>query len=218
MTEKEIFVENLFCASGASGMKKQSLYRNFSSVEDIRTIIYMIQKAVDNHNKDWINCDSLFLDAEEDKSWTEWHHVEEAHSDSWGFTKRQTGCYIYGLFKQQPKGIADFLDENVFYIGESRSITRCAMIGRKYDFKSSVKNNPLAPYGIGIMFKEKFGKENFQYVYQAYYPLPAHKCKEQETQFLVDYFRKYEHIPVCNHESDHKRIKELATNLDIFYD
>ena len=178
----------------------------------------MIQKAVDNHNKDWINCDSLFLDAEENKSWTEWHHVEEAHSDSWGFTKRQTGCYIYGLFKQQPKGIADFLDENVFYIGESRSITRCAMIGRKYDFKSSVKNNPLAPYGIGIMFKEKFGKENFQYVYQAYYPLPAHKCKEQETQFLVDYFRKYGHIPVCNHESDHKRIKELATNLDIFYD
>ena len=42
--------------------------------------------------------------------------------------------------------------------------------------------------------------------------------KEQETQFLVNYFKKYGHIPVCNHESDHKRIEKLATNLDIFYE
>ena len=58
MTEKEIFVENLFRASGASGMKKQSLYKNFNSIEDIKTIVYMIQKAVDNHNKNWINCET----------------------------------------------------------------------------------------------------------------------------------------------------------------
>ena len=216
MTEKEIFVENLFRASGASGMKKQILYKNFSSVEDVRTIAYMIQKAIDNHNKDWINCDNFFLEDDKESFWTEWHHIEETHNESWGFSKKQTGCYIYGLFKVPPKGTANYLDENVFYIGESRSVTRNAMIARRGDFRSSVKNDPLAPYGVGITFKNVFGKENYQYVYQAYYPAPAYKCKDRETHFLVEYFKKYGDLPKCNHERDYNRIKTLASNLDKF--
>ena len=212
MNQKDIFIENLLRASGSSAISKANLYKNLQTFTDIQEFIHLISKAVDNYDKEWLSCDYLFLEDVEE-FWTDWHHIDESHSDSWGFHNKQTGCYIYGLFNKKPTGIADPLDKNVFYIGESRSPIRNAMLGRKNDFKSSVRNEVLAPYGVGIMFKEQFGKENFDFVYQAYYPLPAYKCKEKETELLINYFKTYGNIPRCNHQSDYKRIQKLSTNL-----
>ena len=53
-------------------------------------------------------------------------------------------------------------------------------------------------------------EQKIEQVYQAYYPVPAYKCKKQETQFLVDYFKKYKRLPMCNHINDYNRISKLA--------
>lgn len=216
MNKKDILIENLFRASGAGGLKKQELYSNLQKLDDVDFFVYTLSKAFKRYGDNWLNCDFIF-DEEVPTSWTEWHHIEEKHSDSWGFTKRQTGCYIYGLFNKKPVGQANHLDENVFYIGESRSSIRNAMMGRRNDFKHTVKKNPLSPYGVGTLFKENYGKENIDKVYQAYYPIPPYRCKEQETIFLVDYYKKYKRIPICNHSNDLNRIESLASNLMNFF-
>lgn len=209
MDKKEIFIENLFRGSGAGGLKVDELKKNLESLKDVDFFVYSLKKAFQRNELNWLNCDSLF-DEEIDESWTRWYQIEQKHSDSWGFTKRQTGCYIYGIFKEPPKFVANHLDENVFYIGESRSSIRGAMIGRRNDFKHTVKGNPLSPYGVGTLFKENFDKEQFDMVYQAYYPVPAYKCKKQETIFLVDFFKKYGRLPLCNHRNDYTRVSKLA--------
>jgi hypothetical protein len=209
MNKKEIFIENVFRGSGGGGLKVDELKRNLESLKDVDFFVYSLKKAFQREGLNWLNCDSLF-DENIVELWTQWYQIEQKHSDLWGFTKRQTGCYVYGLFENPPVGQANHLQEGVFYIGESRSSIRGAMIGRRNDFKHTVKGNPLSPYGVGTLFKEQFGKEKIEQVYQAYYPVPAYKCKKQETQFLVDYFKKYKRLPMCNHTNDYNRISKLA--------
>lgn len=212
MTKREIFIENLFLASGAAGMKKNELYKNLQTLTDVELFMYMIEKAYEHYGKEWLNCHTLIND-EIKEQWTEWHHVEEVYSEKWGFDKKQSGCYIYGLFDKQPIGVANPLDKNIFYIGESRSKTRSAMLARRGDFRSTVKNDPLQPYGVGVAFKKTFGIEQYEKVYQAYCPMPVHKCKEKETELLVNFFKTYGKLPTCNNERDFKRVQNLSTNL-----
>ena len=34
---------------------------------------------------------------------TKWHHVDEKYDTSWGFDKKDAGCYMYGLFRNGDK-------------------------------------------------------------------------------------------------------------------
>ena len=77
---------------------------------------------------------------------------------------------MYGLFSENgPPDNVDILDPGVIYIGESRATTRNCMLGRRTDFKGTVRNDRLSPYGCGTAFKEKYGKEKIDHVYQAYF-------------------------------------------------
>ena len=218
MDDKSIFIENLLRASGGSGLSKEELTIVFNSIKNIRSFAYMLSKAYELNQDKWLTCTEIF-DEEHDEVWSVWHHIDEKYSTDWGFPKKQTGCYIYGYFTEKPEGIADPLSENVFYIGQSRSITRDGMINRKADFKGSVKNDIITQHGGGFLFKQKYGKENIDKVYQAYLPLQPYKCRDKETELLVNFFKKYEKLPDCNHETDYSRIKKLSeqNTLDIFY-
>jgi hypothetical protein len=218
MTEKEIFIENLFRASGGHGMDKESLNKNLQSLSDCSLLIQSIKKAFEHNEKKWLSSTELF-DKNFTESWTTWHHIDEPYSKSWGFNKKQSGCYIYGLFETPPIGIADYTSENVFYIGESRSITRYGMINRGKDFRGTVKNNVHCPHGCGTSFINHFGRNKIDKVYQAYLPLPAYLCKQREMDLFVGYFKKHNRLPICNHQSYYKRVSKLANlkTIEEFY-
>jgi hypothetical protein len=219
MTEKEFFVENLYRASGGHGMSKEILYKNLQSLNDCSSFIQSIKKAFEHNEKKWLSSTELFNEDFEE-SWTIWHHIDEPYSEEWGFNKKQSGCYIYGLFETSPSlEVADYTCENVFYIGESRSITRNGMINRGKDFKGTVKNDVHCPHGCGTAFIKQFGRNKINKVYQAYLPLPAYLCKEREMDLLVEYFRKNNRLPFCNHQSYYNRVSKLANSrtIESFY-
>jgi hypothetical protein len=216
MNKKETFIKNLIYASGQHGMKEVDLHKGLFSLNDIDKFIYSLKKAFELKGSEWLTSSHLiYQDFKE--NWSHWHHVDEKYSKEWGFDKKHPGCYVYGLFLEKPENKpADFLCEEVFYIGESRAISRNCMIGRRGDFISTVRNEPLCPYGCGTSFKKYFGKEKIDYVYQAYLPLPSYKCLERETELLVQYYQKYKKLPVCNFHTDENRIKKLSSNLENF--
>jgi hypothetical protein len=216
MNEKDIFIKNIIEASGLHGMKEIDLHRNLFSLNNVSSFVYTLKKAFESKNLDWLSCTEL-VNEDFEEQWTSWHHIDEKYSESWGFKKNQPGCYIYGLFKNPPNNKpANFLSDEVFYIGQSRSTKRNCMLGRKKDFISTVRNDPLCPYGCGTSFIQKIGKEQIDFVYQAYLPLPASKCLERETDLLIDYYKKYNRLPVCNFYRDENRIKKLSSNLNTF--
>ena len=114
---------------------------------------------------------------------------------------------MYGLFKDKLPSTVDILQPEVIYIGESRATTRNCMLGRRTDFKGTVKNERLSPYGCGTAFKENFGKDNIEHVYQTYLPMHNSLVKEAEMQMLCLYYKKYNNIPACNPKSDLRRVK-----------
>jgi hypothetical protein len=86
------------------------------------------------------------------------------------------------------------------------------MLGRRTDFKGTVRNDRLSPYGCGTAFKESVGQDKIDYVYQAYLPMHPSYCKITELELLAKYFLKYNRIPICNPALDlaktQKYIKE----------
>ena len=220
MTEKEILIENIFRASGAHGMNRDMLNKNLQSITDLSSFIHTIRKAFEHNQTKWLSTTELF-DEEVEESWTVWHHIDEPYSTNWGFSKKQSGCYVYGLFEESPPvGIADYTSPNVFYIGESRSITRDGMINRVKDFKGTVKNPVHCPHGCGTAFISQFGRNKIDSVYQAYLPLPAYLCKERELELLVGYFKVHDRLPYCNHQTSYKRVSRLANlkTIEEFYE
>jgi hypothetical protein len=215
MTEKEIFISNLFKASGGHGLTELQLHKELYSSNDINMLVYTIKKAVELNGNSWLSVTESY-DEETVGTWSTWHQIDEKYSPEWGFKKTQPGCYIYGLFDTPPTGQANHLMDEVFYIGESRAVTRNCMLGRRGDFVSTVRNNPHCPYGCGTSFLNIFGKENIDKVYQAYLPTPAYQCKKKESDLLVEYYKKYGKIPVCNYHTDLNRIAKLASNLENF--
>lgn len=209
MNEKQILIKNLVFASGAHGLNEEQLEKNLSSLTEVDKFVYTIQKAFELQKTDWMSS-SFLLGQDVEEKWTTWHKVTEKYSPSWGFKKRQPGCYVYGLFKDKVPEIVDFLADEVIYIGQSRSVSRNAMLGRRADFVVTVTKTPLVAHSCGRSFLSVFGKDNFDYVYQAYLPLPAAMCVDKETDLLVDYYKKYQKLPACNHEMDLPRIKKLA--------
>lgn len=205
----KILAENISIGSGGHGLKKETLEKIFQGHDPILDdFCYTLKKLVELSGADFISTQSVTVQRPDFKDFTVWHHIDEQWNTSWGFEKKDPGCYIYGLFPNgAPAGPADFLDAGVIYIGESRATTRNCMLGRRTDFKGTVRNDRLSPYGCGTAFKNNFGQSQINYCYQAYLPMHASLVKETEMDLMCLYYKQYGRIPVCNPENDLRRVE-----------
>jgi len=202
-----ILAENIRAGSGNHGLDENSLYEIFSNC-NVEQLAYTLRKCVEHSGSSAFSTNKSSFIKPQFTDFTIWHHIDESWNESWGFKKTQPGCYIYGLFDKVPSGPADFLGNSVIYIGESRAVTRNCMLGRRTDFKGTVRNDRLSPYGCGTAFKEAFGKDQIDNVYQAYLPMHPSLCKQVEIELLSLYYKKYNSIPVCNPPLDLTRVKK----------
>jgi hypothetical protein len=205
-----ILARNIRVGSGNHGLTEQQLYEIIKHCPDVDQFAYSLKKCAELSGTDFFVTQENAQIKPALTDFTEWHQIDEPWNESWGFDKKHPGCYVYGLFDSQPVGPADFLAPEVFYIGESRAVTRHCMLGRRTDFKGTVKNNRLSPYGCGTAFKETFGKDLIDQCYQAYLPMHPSLCKSTELELLGKYFEKYNKIPACNPSLDLTRIKKRS--------
>ena len=209
MDQARILAQNIRSGSGNHGLTEDQLYEIFVNSSNIEQLAYTLRKCVEHGGKESFSTHPATIIKPNFKNFTVWHHIDEKWSASWGFDKTQPGCYIYGLYDSVPAGPADFLDAGVVYIGESRAITRNCMLGRRTDFKGTVRNPRLSPYGCGTAFKKHFGADKIDKVYQAYLPMHPSLCKSSEIELLAEYHNKYNRIPLCNPELDLTRVKKF---------
>ena len=203
----ETLAENIVKGSGGHGLKKNQLIKIFNNIENLEDFAYTLKKVLEHGGKDYLTTQVFQTDIPSFDTFTKWFHIDEKYDNSWGFDKKDAGCYMYGLYKEKPPTSVDILDPGVIYIGESRATTRNCMLGRRTDFKGTVRNDRLSPYGCGTAFKEKFGRDNINFVYQCYLPMHNSLVKEVEMQMLCMYYKKYNTIPACNPENDLRRVK-----------
>lgn len=201
-----VLAKNVREGSGNHGLTEDQLYNVFVHCPNIDQLAYTLQKCVEHSGKGAFSTQSSLIVKPSLDAFTLWYHIDAKWNSSWGFSKTQPGCYIYGLFENGAPAVADFLDSGVIYIGESRAVTRNCMLGRRTDFKGTVRNDRLSPYGCGTAFKENFGKEKIDHVYQAYLPMHPSLCKDTELELLAQYYAKYNRIPVCNPALDLVRV------------
>lgn len=205
-----ILAQNIRAGSGNHGLTEEQLYQVFAHCDNVNQLAYSLFKCAEISGKGAFTTQVNVQTKPVLSEFTVWHQIDESWDQSWGFDKSHPGCYIYGLFEQgAPATPADFLDPAVIYIGESRATSRNSMLGRRTDFKGTVRNPRLSPYGCGTVFKEKFGQDKIDHVYQAYLPMHPRYCKEIELDLLVEFYKKYNSIPSCNPELDLIKVKKL---------
>lgn len=204
-----ILSQNISAGSGNHGLNADQLYQVFGSCKNLEQLAYTLRKCVEHSGKEAFTTQPLTIVEPALTDFTEWHWIDEPWSPSWGFDKTQPGCYIYGHYTTKPTGPGDFLDSGVIYIGESRAVTRNCMLGRRTDFKGTVKNNRLSPYGCGTAFKEAFGADQIVNTYQSYLPMHPSLCKQTELKLLSEYYKKYNRMPVCNPPLDLVRVQKF---------
>ncbi len=202
--------QNIRAGAGNHGLSEDQLYQIFS-LADVEQLAYSLRKCVEHSGADAFSTHPLTIVKPSLTNFTVWHHIDEVWNSTWGFDKTQPGCYVYGIYDKVPAGPADFLDTGVIYIGESRAVTRNCMLGRRTDFKGTVRNNRLSPYGCGTAFKENFGASQIDKTYQSYLPMHPSLCKSVELELLGEYYKKYNRIPVCNPPLDLVRVQKYLT-------
>lgn len=207
---------NIRVGSGNHGLSEDQLYEIFKNCGQPDMLAYSLFKCAEVSGKSAFTTQVLTQEEPDLSKFTTWHQIDEQWSRDWGFEKTNPGCYVYGLFENgAPEDPADFLDPHVIYIGESRATTRNCMLGRRTDFKGTVRNDRLSPYGCGTAFKEIFGREKIDKVYQAYLPMHPSHCKKTEIKMLGQYFTKFGKIPPCNPPLDLVRTqKYLKESVD----
>jgi|TARA_A100001388_G_scaffold275857_1_gene262244 hypothetical protein len=210
--KSKILAENIVKGSGGHGLKQDQLVKIFDKIDNLEDFAYTLKKVIEHGGKDYLTTQSFSNPMPAFDTFTRWHHIDEKYDPSWGFDKKDAGCYMYGMFKDSPPEVADILQPGIIYIGESRATTRNCMLGRRTDFKGSVRNVRLSPYGCGTAFTQKIGKEYIDNVYQAYLPMHNSLVKEAEMQMLIMYYRYYGRIPVCNPDSDLRRVELRIKN------
>jgi hypothetical protein len=206
-----ILAQNIRSGSGNHGLTEDQLYNVFKHCNNIDQLAYSLFKCAEVSGKGAFATQLVTQIKPNILSFTTWHQIDESWNDTWGFDKAHPGCYVYGLFENgAPAGPADFLDAGVIYIGESRATSRNSMLGRRTDFRGTVRNERLSPYGCGTAFKEAFGQNKINHVYQAYLPMHPSYCKSIELELLAKYFAKYNKIPVCNPPLDLAKTQKYA--------
>lgn len=202
--------QNIRAGSGNHGLTEEQLYQVFCHCDNVNQLAYSLFKCAEISGKGAFTTQVNAQTKPTLNGFTVWHQIDESWNQSWGFDKSHPGCYIYGLFENgAPTTPADFLDPAVIYIGESRATSRNSMLGRRTDFKGTVRNPRLSPYGCGTVFKEKFGQNKIDHVYQAYLPMHPRYCKEIELDLLVEFYKKYNSIPVCNPDLDLVKVLKI---------
>lgn len=202
---------NIRAGSGNHGLTEEQLFDIFKGCSNPDMLAFTLFKCAEVSGKDAFTT-QLLSNEKPSFDFTTWYHIDAKWDRSWGFEKTQPGCYIYGLFEiGPPQGLASFLDPNVIYIGESRAVTRNCMLGRRTDFRGTVRNERLSPYGCGTAFKDQFGKEKIDRVYQAYLPMHPSYCKEIELELLCKFFAKFGKIPRCNPPLDLVRVQKYLS-------
>ena len=83
------------------------------------------------------------------------------------------------------------------------------MLGRRTDFKGTIRNERLSPYGCGTAFKNNYTIKDLDHCYQAYLPMHSSLVKSYEMNLLSDYYKKYNRVPLCNPDNDLRRVKLL---------
>jgi hypothetical protein len=205
-----ILAQNIRSGSGNHGLTEDQLYNIFSKCDRVDQLAYSLYKCAEISGKGSFTTQPTLQSKPSHNDFTTWHQIDEQWDKSWGFEKTNPGCYVYGLFENTvPIGPANFLDANVIYIGESRATTRHSMLGRRTDFKGTVRNERLSPYGCGTVFKNLFGKNKIDLVYQAYLPMHPSYCKIVELELLVEFYKKYGNIPVCNPTLDLTKVQKV---------
>lgn len=211
-----ILAQNIRSGSGNHGLTEDQLYNIFKDCNSIDQLAYSLYKCAEVSGKAAFTTQLVTLTRPELTTFTIWHQIDEQWNTSWGFDKAHPGCYVYGLFETgAPIGLANFLDTGVFYIGESRATSRHSMLGRRTDFKGTVRNERLSPYGCGTAFKENFGKDKIDHVYQAYLPMHPSYCKTAELDLLSEYYKKYNKIPLCNPPLDLVKVQKYQQNQSV---
>lgn len=204
--------QNIRTGSGNHGLTEDQLYEVFKHCDKVEQLAYSLFKCAEVSGKSAFVTQSISHTRPAFTDFTIWHQIDEEWSESWGFEKTHPGCYVYGLFENgAPQGPANFLDPSVIYIGESRATSRNSMLGRRTDFKGTVRNERLSPYGCGTAFKEAFGKDKIDFVYQAYLPMHPSYVKDAELEMLTEYFKVFNTTPVCNPTADYNKAKKAAT-------
>jgi len=204
----KILAKNIRAGSGNHGLKESQLYDILKNCPDVDQLAYTLKKCAELNGGDFFVTQDSSQTKPSLTDFTSWHQIDEKWSSSWGFDKNHPGCYLYGIFDTAPTGPADFLGDEVIYIGESRAVTRNCMFGRRTDFRGTIRNNRLSPYGCGTAFKENFGASLIDKCYQAYLPMHPSLCKDMELELLCEYYNKFKQIPVCNPPSDLVRVKK----------
>lgn len=209
----KILADNIAKGSGGHGLRKEVLEQIFQGHEQhLDDFCYTLQKLFSLGNTEFVSVHELEIQRPDFSKFTVWHHIDETWSSTWGFDKKDAGCYVYGYFpKGAPAGSANYLDQGVIYIGESRATTRNCMLGRRTDFKGTVRNERLSPYGCGTAFKENFQKSDIDHCYQAYLPMHSSLVKEAEMDLMCSYYATYGRIPICNPDSDRRRVEIRLT-------
>ena len=211
--KSSILAENIVKGSGGHGLKKDALLKIFENADDqLDDFCYTIKKLFEVSGSDFLSTQEMTVDKPSFDSFTNWHHIDEQWNSSWGFDRKDAGCYIYGLYLTGAPDSANFLHEGVIYIGESRATSRNCMLGRRTDFKGTIRNERLSPYGCGTAFKENFKKSDVDFCYQAYLPMHSSLVKDTEMDLMVEYYKKYNRIPVCNPPSDLRRVQIRIKN------
>jgi hypothetical protein len=199
--------ENIVKGSGGHGMKKESLIKIFNNIENLEDFTYTLKKLFDNDGKNFLSTQLVTLKKPDPSQFTKWYHIDDRWEPSWGFSKKDAGCYLYGYYPQGAPAYTNYLDEGVIYMGESRASTRNSMLGRRTDFRGTVRKDRLSPYGCGTAFKKHFEKNEINNCYQAYLPMHSSLVKDFEMNMLIDYYKKFNRIPICNPDSDLRRVK-----------
>ena len=214
MNSARILAKNIRMGSGNHGLNEDQLYDIFKD-SDIEQLAYSLKKCAELSGVEYFVTQLKTTVKPNFSEFTIWHHIDEQWNKSWGFDKTHPGCYIYGIFENGPPNTnADFLAEEVIYIGESRAVTRNCMLGRRTDFKGTIRNNRLSPYGCGTAFKENFNPKLIDKCYQAYLPMHPSLCKDIELELLKEFYIKYKKIPICNPKLDLVRVEKLiAKNI-----
>ena len=88
------------------------------------------------------------------------------------------------------------------------------MLGRRTDFKGTIRNERLSPYGCGTAFKQNYKIEDLDNCYQAYLPMHSSLVKAYEMDLLCKYYDTFKNIPICNPENDLRRVKIIKTKQD----
>ena len=211
MSSARILAKNIRMGSGNHGLTEDQLYEIFKD-SNVEQFAYSLKKCAELSGVEYFVTQLKTTVKPSFTEFTKWHHIDEQWNESWGFEKTHPGCYIYGVFETTPANShADFLSAEVIYIGESRAVTRNCMLGRRTDFKGTIRNNRLSPYGCGTAFKENFDSKLIDKCYQAYLPMHPSLCKDIELELLTEFYVKHNKIPICNPSLDLTRVKKITS-------